>query len=135
MTIELMLSIASFALSIGGLASIFLVNNKESNKNPVVLAVVIAALVPITGVTLYNQHQHESLVEHVRKEIGQKLLHQVWTFDQIFSELHYVSLPVVSEAIFRSVAKGTIGYKIIEFRDTEDGMQQVKGDYLQDTTN
>lgn len=127
MTIELVLSITSFALSIGGLVPVLLL--KERRKQ-VVLAIILAALIPASGITFYHLYQYESLINRVEKEIASKLSHHTWTFDQIYHELHYVSYPIVSEALFRAVEGGMIGHKVIEFRSAE-GMQQVKSYFLE----
>ena len=49
--IEMFLSIASFAISVGGLVSIFAVKHR---RKEVVFAIVVAALVATTGVALYQ---------------------------------------------------------------------------------
>ena len=128
MSIELALSIASFALAIGGLVPVLLL--KERRKQ-VVLAIILAALIPSSGITFYRLYQHESLINRTEKEITIKLSHHTWTFDQIYHELHYVPYPIVSEALFNTVEDGVIGYRTIEFR-TDEGMQQVKGYFLQE---
>lgn len=128
MTIELMLSIASFALSIGGLVPVLLL--KERRKQ-IVLAIILASLIPTSGVIFYRLYQHESLVSRVGEEISEKISTHTWTFDQIYSELHYVSYPIVSEALFNAVEEGTIGHKNLEFR-SDNGILQVKGYFLVD---
>jgi hypothetical protein len=127
MTIELPLSIASFALSIGGLVPVLLL--KERRKQ-VILAIILAALIPTSGIILYELYQHESMINRVEKEIASRLSHHTWTFDQIYNELHYAPYPIVSEALFRAVEGGMIGHRVIEFR-SEEGTLQVKGYFLQ----
>jgi len=128
MSIELVLSIASFALSIGGLVPVLLL--KERRKQ-VVLAIILAALIPSSGVTFFRLYQHETLINRIENEITNKLSYHTWTFDQLYHELHYVPYPIVSEALFNAVEDGMIGFRTIEFR-TDDGMQQVKGYFLQE---
>jgi len=94
--IETFMSIASFAVSVGGLiAALFLKDRKE-----VVLSIVIAALVATTGVALYQHYRQEQLVAQVRSEILEKLSHETLTFDQLYQELLYRSLPVVMKRCF-----------------------------------
>lgn len=127
MTIELVLSIASFALSIGGLVPVLLLKER---KKQVILAIILSALIPTSGITFYALYQHESMINRVEKEIASRLAHHTWTFDQIYNELHYAPYPIVSEALFRAVEGGMIGHRVIEFR-SEEGTLQVKGYFLQ----
>ena len=128
MSIEVFLSIAGFALSLGGLVSILFV---EDRKKEVALAVVVAALVATSGVALYRLYQHDQLIGRVEEEIVSKLSHNTWTFDQIYEELHYVPFPVVNEALFRAVESGAIGHRLIEFRGSDGSLLQVRGYYLE----
>ena len=110
--IEMFLSIASFAISVGGLVSVFAVKDR---KKEIVLSVVVAALVATSGVALYQLYRQEQLVTQVQSEILAKLSHETLTFDQLYQELLYRPLPIVTEALFRAIEKGVIGHRVIEF--------------------
>lgn len=129
MTMELSLSIASFALSVGGLVAVLRPKAEESRRKLIILAVIIALLIPTTGITVYRLYHHQTLINNAKNKITEKLKNHVWTFDQLYNELHYIPYPIVSEALFRAVQEGAIGHKILEFR-SDEGMQQVKGYYI-----
>jgi hypothetical protein len=111
--IEMFLSIASFAISVGGLVSIFAVKHR---RKEVVFAIVVAALVATTGVALYQDYRQGQLITQVQSEILEKLSHETLTFDQLYQELLYRPLPVVNEALSRAIEKGEIGHRVIDFQ-------------------
>lgn len=129
MTIESFLSIASFALSVGGLVLFFLYKD-PSQKKWVAVGVVVALLVATTGISVYQNYRHNQLISRIEKEIIAKLSHNTWTFDQLYQELHFEPFPVVNEALFDLVEKGVIGHRVIEFRDDHGSMLQARGYYL-----
>ncbi len=95
------------------------------------LAVVVAALAAMSSVALYRHYQHGRLISRVENEMIVKLSHHTWTFDQIYEELHYVPFPVVNEALFHAVEKGTIGHRLIEFRNNDGSLLQARGYYVE----
>jgi hypothetical protein len=115
MSIETFLSTASFAISLGGLVPVFFFKDR---RREVALAVIIAALVAMSGAPLFRAYQHD------------QLSHNTWTFDQLYEELHYVPFPVVNEALFRLVEKRMVGHRIIEFRGNDGSMLRVRGYYI-----
>lgn len=127
MGIETFLAIASFAISVGGLVSILMVNK---HKREVVLILIIAALVATSSVALYRLYRHDRLIKRVESEIVAKLSHHTWTFDQIYEELHYVPFQVVNETLFRAVERGMIGHQVIEFRNSDGALLQTRGYYV-----
>ncbi|MCP4367383.1 MAG: hypothetical protein GY797_04595 [Deltaproteobacteria bacterium] len=126
MNINIILSILSFSLSIGGIVpAIFLKNRKKE----VVLAIIFSTLFVTTGVALFNHYQHERLIKNVQNEIVRTLSTRTMTFDQIFIELHYKSFSSVNEALFRAVDKGRIRHKMVDFQ--KDGsIVPVKGYFI-----
>jgi len=127
MSIETFLSIASFAISLGGLVPVFFLTDR---RREVALAVVIAALVATSGAALYRNYQHDHLLGRVQEDIIAKLSHNTWTFDHLYEELHYVPFPVVNEALFRLVERRVVGHKIIEVRGSDGSMLRVRGYYI-----
>ena len=128
MAIETFLAIASFAISVGGLISVFFFKDR---RKEVALVVVIALLVATTGVAMYQHYQHNQLISRVEKEIIAKLSHNTWTFDQLYQKLLFPSFPVVNEALFRAVEKGVIRDRIIEVRVSNGSMQPVRVYYVE----
>ena len=129
MTIELFLSLLNFALAVGALIPIFFLGD---NQKRIVAAVIISMLIPTTGIVWYRLRQHEAIVVQLEKEIENKLSNNIWTFDQIYNELHYDSYSLVNEALFRSVRNHRVDHKIIPFQ--KDGtILQVKGYFRKPT--
>ncbi len=127
MTIETLLAIASFAISVGGfISSVFIF---KDHWKRVALIVTIILLVATTGAALYQHYQHNRQISKVEKEIIEKLSYNRWTFDQLYHELHFKSFPLVSEALFRGIEKGIIGDNVIEVRINYD-FQQVRVYYV-----
>lgn len=129
MEIETFLSIASFAISVGGLVSVLIIKN---HRKEIVLAVVVSALVVTSSFTLYRIHQHDQLISRVEREIIERLSYNTWTFDHIYEELHYVPFNVVNEALFLATEKGTINHKVIEFRNNDGTLLRTRGYYVKD---
>lgn len=129
MEIETFLSIASFAISVGGLISLLIA---KSQKRVVVFAIVFATLAATSSVALYRLYQHDRLISQVENEIIAKLSHHTWTFDQIYEEMHYVPFKIVNESLFEAVEKRMIGHRVIEFRNKDGAFLQVKGYYVED---
>lgn len=112
MNIGMFLSIVSFALSLVGLIPIFFL---KKQKKIVALTVIVSALLVTTGVVLFRVLQHEKLITNVQTEIRTVLSGKTKTFDQLYLELHYREYPIVTEALFREVEKGSLGQKTIYF--------------------
>jgi len=121
------LSIASFAISLGGLVPILFFQDRIKQ---VALAIIISALIVTSGVKLFDVYSHEELISRVENEMLEKLSVNTWTFDQIYNELHYVTFPIANEALFRSVESGRIGHNIVEFRNASGEILQVKGYFV-----
>ncbi len=114
MNIEMFLSIASCALSLGGLIQTFFLD-KEQKKIIVLLTVIFSALFFTTAIVLHKNYQHEKLIINVQVKIQDKLTEEK-TLDQLLQVLPInQEYSVVIEALFREVDKGTVGQKTINF--------------------
>ncbi|MDD5719566.1 MAG: hypothetical protein PHQ53_07760 [Candidatus Krumholzibacteria bacterium] len=112
MSINTFLAIASFALSIGGLlSSLFF----KERKKEIAVVVVVTALVVTTGIALLRNHQEQQLIVRVQEEALAVLSSDALTFDEIYQRLHFRPFSVVNEAMFRSVERGTVGHRLVEF--------------------
>lgn len=105
MTIELILSIASFALSIGGLVPVLI---GQPTRSRVVIALIFAALLSTTGIVLYREYYHEHRVSSIMAEIERKLDKSTWTYDQIHEAVHFQPPQITREALFRLVEEGRV---------------------------
>lgn len=127
MSIEMFLSVANFAIAVGGLVPVFFFKRR---RKEVALTVVVAALLVTSGLAFHRLHQHEQLIGRVQVEILTTLSHDTLTFDQLYQELHYRPFPLVNEALFRAVEKRVVGHRVIEFQ-REGVMLVVRGYYVQ----
>jgi len=101
MTMELVLNLLGLAISIGGLIAAGL-------KREAVFAVIASALMVTTGVATWSAYSHERKIAHVQTHIIEKLSENRWTFDRVYSEVHFVPYEDVHEAVFRAVDHGTL---------------------------
>jgi len=111
--LERFMTVASFAISVGGLCSVFTLKDR---KKEFVLSVVVTFLVATSGVLLYQHYKQEHLIAQVQSEIFDTLSNRTLTFDQLYHELHFRPFPVVDEALFRAVEKKAIGHRVITFQ-------------------
>ena len=127
MSIETLISVLSFAISIGGFVAIFVVENR---KKEIIFVVIISVLVVTSGIALYQHISYRQYIARVEKEIITKLANNTWTFNQIYEEVLYKQFSVVNEALFNAVQKGKIGHTLMEFRSHENLLLQVRGYYV-----
>jgi len=125
-SIELFLSIASFALSFGGLIpALFGI----PTRSRVVIAIIFTALISITGTVLYRDYSHDTLVNQVMDEIVNKIGDNVWTYDQIHEAVLYQPPEITRKSLFRLVSEDKIGDKQETF--IKDGAEwKVRAYYL-----
>ncbi len=132
MNIDMILSIMSFSLSIGGAIPALLI--KDWRKK-VVLPTIFLTLSVTTGIVLLNYCQHERLIEKIQNNIVKTLSAETMMFDQIFEELHYECSPPVNEdllkeALYRAVDGGVINHKRVEFQKN-GSIISVKGYFIE----
>ncbi len=118
MDIGVFLSIASFALALGGLVPIFLL---KEQKKIVALTVIVSTLLVTTGAVLFRVLQHEKLIISVQTEIRTELSGKSKTLDQLDQDLpNHIEYADVVEALFRGLDEESLGQKTIYFvRDGE----------------
>ena len=120
MNIGIFLSIASFALSLGGLVPV-LCSREKGQKKMLVLTLIFSTLFCTTGFVLFRGLQHEKLIRTVKLEIRESLGTEAKILDQLYQDLPLNrEYSVVVEALFQEVDKGSLGQKTIYFnRDAE----------------
>lgn len=96
MTIDTVLNILGLAISVGSLVAAGL-------KRQAVLAIFAVALILTTATGLWLEFRHRTEIDNIENVIKAKLSKNRWTFDRIYSEIHYVPYEVVHEALFRAV--------------------------------
>ncbi len=105
----IILSIASFSISVGGLVAVFVV--KESKKE-IVFFVVVAALTVTSGIALYSYYRHEKSVDRVQEIIVESLSSKGLTFDDLYQDIFPpVSHELLREALYAGIEEKSIGYR------------------------
>jgi hypothetical protein len=107
------LSIASFAISAGGLYSLI----KGKIKKDIVFAIIAAVLVTTSFAAIIELWMRYRQINIVQSEIISELSNQSLTFDQIYQELLFRPFNEVNEALFRGVEEKKIGHRILEFNN------------------
>jgi hypothetical protein len=113
--IELFLSIASFSLSVGGLAAVFVVKN--DNRRKIVFSVFASALIVTSGTALFTFYQHEKRIHRVQEEIINVLSSEALTFEDLYQNIFPpVSHELLREALYDGIEKKLIGYRPIRLQ-------------------
>jgi len=108
--IEIILSIASFSISVGGLVAVVVV--KDARKKVIVLSVIVSALIVTSGVTLYSSYQHEKYIDRVQEKMIDILSTGAITFDDLYQNIFPpVSHELLREALYEGIDEGAIGYR------------------------
>ena len=126
MSIELMLTIISFAISIGGLVPVF----TKKEKKAIIYAMVISALIAVSAISLWATYQHNKNISEVEEEIIKKISNKTLTFDQIYEEVYFKSFSLVNEALFNGVKEQSIGDSLISLRGDDNSMIKVRVYYV-----
>lgn len=106
MNFDTLVSIGAFAASVGGLVPVFVV--KENQRKQAAVTMVIAILLCLTSILAIRSVERDRAVGRMQANIINKLSHHEWTFEQLFAELHYPERALLSEALFRAVAEGSV---------------------------
>ena len=126
--LEKLLPYASFAIALGGLvARIYF---PPDSRKETISAVVIAFLVLMTGVGLYQAVEHERHVEAISTKIVAALGSDTKTFDQIYEALFPVDFPVANEALDYLVNSNIVGHRVLDVRDDLGSRFRVRGYYF-----
>jgi hypothetical protein len=122
MTLETFLSIASLAVSIGGLVPVFRLQDREK---AVVLAIMITVLVLLSAVGLYRAVQHQAEIRYVSGEVTKALGKGPSTINQLEQSLHHVAFAHLLEAVDNLVRSGKIQYEPTKLYDAQQNVYSV----------
>ncbi len=114
-SLELLLSIAGFAVSVGALVQALRPSGNGGRK--VSLAIALAFLVTLLAASTFDHYQHDEAVRRSSENI-QVLLRQRdrMTIDQLYSEIYPpVSYAIVGEALNGLVGRGVVSQSVEEF--------------------
>lgn len=127
MTLQIVLSVISFAISLGGFVKI--VASKDDSKRTQLL-VFITTLFLLSGVTLYQKYQHDSSVESVSRQIISEFGEGYRTSEEIYVALPLKDFQIANEALEDLVDSGKLGQKISDLRDDSGATHPVRLYYL-----
>ena len=106
MNFDTLLSMGAFAVSVGGLVPVFVIDGNQ--RKQAAIAIVMTLLLCLTGVMLFRSIEHDRAVRSMQVDIVTKLSDHEWTLEQLFEELHYPDRTLFFEALFRAVADGAV---------------------------
>jgi len=112
---ELLLSIAGFAISVGGFVQIFFLEGAEKKKI-ISLATALALLCVLFGTAAFGLYQHEENVRETTRNIIYILRRDGYSsIDQLYSEIYpAVAYSTLTKAVDRLVEDGVTRHKIEE---------------------
>ena len=120
--LQMILSIAGFSMSVGGLASAFAVKDQ---RKTLVLSLTLAALLATTGTAVFEQLSTRHQVSIVRTELAELLEREELTFDELYQQLPFRSYQQLNEALSLGVDEGVIGHRLVRFQ-TEGRLVSVR---------
>ena len=113
---ELFLSIAGFAISVGGFVQVFFLEG-AGKKKIISLATALALLWVLFGTAAFDLYQHGETVRETAKNITNLLRRDGnLTIDQLYSEIYpSVAYSTLTEAVDRLVEDGITRHKMEKF--------------------
>lgn len=121
------LAIASLAISVGGLVPVFFLRDR---RKEISIAIVIAAMICLSAVVVYQQNVHKGMVECVSADVREKLRPEIQTFDQLYESLYYVEFTILNEALDHLVNSGIVDHRILVLRGDDGKTYRVKGYFV-----
>lgn len=116
MDLNIILSISSLAISVGGLVPVFFLPER---KKAVVFGVVISFLILLSAVGVFRAVQHRSEIRYVSIEVQKVLGKSPSTINQLEQSLHHVGYALLLEAVDNLVRSGKIQYQVEKLYDAE----------------
>lgn len=111
--LQLILSVAGFSMSVGGLASAFAL--KDQRKS-LVLSLTLAALLATTGTALFEHVSARHQISIVRTELAELLEREELTFDELYQQLPFRSYQQLNQALSLGVDEGVIGHRLVHLQ-------------------
>jgi len=111
MSADDLLTIGGFTFSLIG-SLIALISLNRGRKLTLVAGIVTAAALT-TGLSVYRNQRHSTIVGRVGEEIIHVLSDRPLTFDEIHEHLLFRSFPLTKEALFMRIRHGEIRHRLI----------------------
>lgn len=126
MTLQMVFTILSLALSIGSFVRVFL-GRRPAGK--ITIAVIISAVVILGMVALCDHYLHQRRVKAVEVMVVDELRKETRTFDQLYEGLFPVESPTLTEALDQLVNQHVVGHRMLELQDHAGETFRVRGYY------
>ena len=127
MLIEHFMTVISFTAAVVGLIALVL---PKGEQKKILFIVIVTLIVSTTGLTVYQQLQHQAEIKAVQKEIIEVLDTHIYTFDQIYQQVHLKPFNLVNEALYDLVDNGKVGHRLMRFTGEENILLQARGYYV-----
>jgi len=125
--LQLILSVAGFAISVGGLVQVYFMNGEGEAKKRV-LVTTLTILVGLSGIAIYAWHRENKEIKVTSDDIVTLLQEQHnLTVDQIYAEIYPPrDFSLVNESLEQLVKNGTVRHRLEEFNLRHDGIIMVR---------
>jgi hypothetical protein len=108
--IELLIPIANFSVSVGGLVAFFV--TEDIKKKELVISAVLSTIVVISLATGYSYYRHIKQIDRIQEEIINNLPPEGLTFDDLYINIFPpVSHELLREALYTGIEGRLIGYR------------------------
>ncbi len=126
-SIDLLLAIAGIAISIGGFAQVFFLENTGKRKT-ILLATSLVFLCVLFGIAIFDQSQQQRLVRETSRSITEALRGKTYlTIDQLYAEIYPpVDYSIVTEAMDQLTRDGITVHKTEDFNLRDGSVIQVR---------
>lgn len=128
--INQLLAIGSFSIAIAGL--LIRIFYPSGPKKETLIITVIAFLVLLSGITLWERSLYNRRVEGVATEIVKIIGNEIMTFDQVHEALYKVDFAVANEAIDKLIGNNRLGYRLLELRDDFGNRFRTRGYFVRE---
>jgi len=122
----------AFVVAIAHLVHIYRREAQADGKRWLVITVA-ALLIALGGAVVYDAAQHQSAVMQVESRIASMVETDARSFDEIFHNLPFGDIPLVSEALGNLVDHGKIRYDVVVLSQPDNSIQHQVGLYHSNT--
>lgn len=125
MSLDLVLTIAGVAASVGGLVAVLAGGGRE--RKQIVIAAVLAFLAATTTVLVLGHLERRQVLRKTEREVVGLIDNSTRTIDDLYHHLLNVPLPVISEALQNLIEQGRVSHRILELRTASGEFVDVRG--------
>lgn len=124
LSLELVLSIASFALAIAGLIIRFFLPDRPA-KHTLIAAVLIFILL-ISSASLFNIWEENNAIQRAAEDIVRIIGNEKRTFEDILADFRQPDYKIISDALDLLIEEKRVGSKVLTFFIDEQNEGRVR---------